>query len=92
MDFAFSTIVFQHIPSREVIENYVREVHRLLRPGGLFKFQVQGDSTLQEQDDSWLGVSFSDQQAVELAGRCGFEPRYRHGQGNQYFWLWFFKK
>ena len=41
-DFAFSLIVFQHIPSREIIENYVREVHRLLRPGGLFKFQVQG--------------------------------------------------
>lgn len=92
MDFAFSTIVFQHIPSCEVIENYVREVHRLLRPGGLFKFQVQGDSTLQEQDDSWLGVSFSDEQAVALAERCGFEPRHRHGQGNQYFWLWFFKK
>ena len=41
-DFAFSVIVFQHIPSREIIENYVREVHRLLRPGALFKFQVQG--------------------------------------------------
>ena len=36
-DFAFSYIVFQHIPSREVIESYVREVHRLLRPGALFK-------------------------------------------------------
>src|SRR5580765_2207104 len=41
-DFAFSVIVFQHIPSREIIENYVREVHRMLRPGALFKFQVQG--------------------------------------------------
>jgi SAM-dependent methyltransferase len=39
-DFAFSMIVFQHIPSHQIIENYVREVHRLLRPGGLFKFQV----------------------------------------------------
>jgi len=92
VDFAFSTIVFQHIPSREVIESYVREVHRLLRPGGLFKFQVQGDPTIQALDDSWLGVSFTDEQAVELAERCGFEPRHRHGQGNQYFWLWFFKK
>ena len=45
-DFAFSSIVFQHIPSRDMIENYVREVHRLLRPGALFKFQVQGDATL----------------------------------------------
>jgi len=92
-DFAFSSIVFQHIPSREVIESYVREVGRLLRPGALFKFQVQGDSSLQTQpDDTWLGVAFSDRDAVEMALRCGFEPRYRHGAGEQYFWLWFFKR
>jgi len=92
-DFAFSTIVFQHIPSREVIENYVREVNRLLRPGALFKFQVQGDSSLTTNpEDTWLGVPFSDEQAVEMAERCGFEPRYRHGAGQQYFWLWFFKR
>jgi len=92
IDFAFSSIVFQHIPSREVIENYVREVHRLMRPGGLFKFQVQGVPSIEAKLDSWLGVSFSDEQAVALAERCGFEPRHRHGQGDQYFWLWFFKK
>lgn len=92
-DFAFSTIVFQHIPSREVIETYVKEVNRLLRPGALFKFQVQGDCTLETQpDDTWLGAPFSDEQAVAMAERCGFEPRYRHGAGKQYFWLWYFKK
>jgi cyclopropane fatty-acyl-phospholipid synthase-like methyltransferase len=92
-DFAFSSIVFQHIPSREIIENYVREVSRLLRPGALFKFQVQGDSTLETKpDDTWLGVPFSERQAVDMAYRCGFDPRYRHGAGGQYFWLWFFKK
>jgi len=92
-DFAFSSIVFQHIPSRDIIENYVHEVQRLLRPGALFKFQVQGDSTLEtEPDDTWLGVPFSERQAVDMAFRCGFEPRYRHGAGGQYFWLWFFKK
>jgi cyclopropane fatty-acyl-phospholipid synthase-like methyltransferase len=92
-DFAFSTIVFQHIPSREVIYNYVREVHRLLRPGALFKFQVQGDATMQTTpDDTWLGVPFSDADAVKMAEECGFEPRYRHGAGDQYFWLWFFRR
>ena len=92
-DFAFSTIVFQHIPSYEVIENYVREVNRLLRPGALFKFQVQGDATVKSQpDDTWLGVPFSDEAAVAMAERCGFEPRYRHGAGGQYFWLWYFKR
>ena len=92
-DFAFSSIVFQHIPSREIIENYVREVGRLLQPGALFKFQVQGDATLSTTaDDTWLGVPFSERQAVEMAHRCGFDPRYRHGAGEQYFWLWFFKR
>jgi ubiquinone/menaquinone biosynthesis C-methylase UbiE len=92
VDFAFSSIVFQHIPSREVIWNYVREVGRLLRPGGLFKFQVQGDASLSTSpDDTWLGVPFSDEQAIEMAHACGFEPRYRHGAGSQYFWLWFFR-
>ena len=91
-DFAFSTIVFQHIPSRDVIYSYVRGVHRLLRPGALFKFQVQGDPSLQTSpDDTWLGVPFSDADAVEMAEKCGFEPRHRHGAGDQYFWLWFFR-
>ena len=95
-DFAFSAIVFQHIPSREIIENYVREVHRLLRPGGLFKFQVQGYSALETEPDtqldSWLGVPFSDEEAVAMGEGCGFEPRHRKGAGEQYFWLWFFRR
>jgi ubiquinone/menaquinone biosynthesis C-methylase UbiE len=92
-DFAFSSIVFQHIPSRAVIENYVREVHRLLKPGALFKFQVQGDTSIESTpEDTWLGVPFSDQQAAEMGERCGFEPRHRHGAGQQYFWLWYFKR
>lgn len=93
VDFAFSFIVFQHIPSRDVIENYVREVHRLLRPGGLFKFQVHGDPTIKrDPDDTWIGVPFSDEDVARMAERCGFEPRHRHGAGTQYFWLWYFRR
>lgn len=92
-DFAFSCIVFQHIPSAAIIEGYVREVHRLLRPGALFKFQVQGCPGVgRPPDDTWEGVGITDQQAVEMALRCGFDPRYRHGAGEQYFWLWYFKR
>jgi len=91
-DFAFSAIVFQHIPSREIIENYVREVNRLLRPGALFKFQVQGSSlSTPTEDDTWIGVHYTDEEAVAMARRSNFEPRYRHGQDSQYFWLWYFK-
>jgi SAM-dependent methyltransferase len=93
VDFAFSYIVFQHIPSRDVIHSYVRDVHRLLRPGGLFKFQVQGDaSLLTSPEDTWLGVAFSDADAVAMGESCGFEPRYRFGAGTQYFWLWYFRR
>ncbi len=93
VDFAFSFIVFQHIPSRDVIRSYVREVQRVLRPGGLFKFQVQGWSAMKtEADDTWVGVPFTDAEAVEMAESCGFEPRYRHGAESQYFWLWYFKR
>lgn len=91
-DFAFSTMVFQHIPSREIVESYVREVHRLLRPGGLFKFQVQGSPDVRlHPEDTWVGASFSEQGARGLAERCGFEMRYQAGVGEQYYWLWFFK-
>lgn len=91
-DFAYSTIVFQHIPSYEVIDSYVREVHRLLRPGALFKFQVQGYlGARSTPGDTWHGVSFSEEQARAMAERTGFEMRYTYGAGNQYFWLWFFK-
>lgn len=91
-DFAYSFIVFQHVPSREIIESYVREVHRLLRPGALFKFQVQGYPMDTPPDQTWLGVSFSEAQAREMAKRTGFDLRYNHGAGEQYYWLWFFKK
>lgn len=91
-DFAFSCIVFQHIPDKAIIESYVAEVFRLLRPGALFKFQLQGDPAVErDADDTWLGVSWTDDEVVELAARTGFEPRHREGAGTQYFWVWFFK-
>lgn len=92
-DFAFSIVVFQHIPRHEVVESYVREVNRVLRPGALFKFQLQGDPRVRNApDDTWVGAAFSDRQAVEMGQRCGFDPRYRSGAGEQYFWVWFFKR
>ncbi len=92
-DFAFSIIVFQHIPSRQVIASYVREVHRLLRPGALFKFQVRGNTAdPSTPDNTWVGAALSEDDATAMALECGFEPRYSTGAGTPDFWLWFFKK
>jgi SAM-dependent methyltransferase len=91
-DFAFSGMVFQHIPSREIIESYVRGVYDFLRPGALFKFQVQGSPEARSAPgDTWVGASFTEADARGMAARCGFEMRHQSGQGDQYYWLWFFK-
>jgi SAM-dependent methyltransferase len=91
--FAFSFMVFQHIPSRAIIENYVRETGRMLLPGALFKFQVQGSPQARPgPEESWVGVPFSEDEARAMAERCGFEMRYHSGAGDQYYWLWFFKR
>ena len=93
VDFALSFIVFQHIPSKDVIEGYVKEVHRVLKPGRLFKFQVQGASMADVPPlSTWLGVSYTRHEMEELAARHGFELRHAHGEGTQDFWLWFFKQ
>jgi SAM-dependent methyltransferase len=42
VDFAFSFIVFQHIPEKEIILRYMEETARVLRPGGLFRFHLNG--------------------------------------------------
>jgi len=39
VDLVLSFTVFQHIPDREVIATYIREIGRVLAPGGLAAFQ-----------------------------------------------------
>ena len=93
-DFAYSFIVFQHIPSRAVIDNYVGAVSRCLRSGSMFKFQVQGHqspSMREPRRDTWLGASISESEAAAMAERHGFELQRSAGAGTQYYWLWFYK-
>lgn len=93
-DFAYSFIVFQHVPSLAVIDGYVGEVSRLLRRGSLFKFQVQGYEGLGASRlgrDTWLGASVSETEAAAMAARHGFVLQESAGAGTQYYWLWYFK-
>ena len=39
-DFCFSHLVFQHIPRFEIVAKYIKEIDRVLKPNGLFMFQI----------------------------------------------------
>ncbi|MBV8733116.1 MAG: class I SAM-dependent methyltransferase [Acidobacteriia bacterium] len=91
-DFAFSFIVFQHIPAYSVIASYCREVYRILKPRGLFKFQVQGHTGLTRNEmDTWVGYPISTADANRLADESGFDIERQSGAGSQWYWLWFRK-
>jgi ubiquinone/menaquinone biosynthesis C-methylase UbiE len=42
VDFVFSYLVLQHMPTKEVVFNSIQEMTRVLRPGGAFLFQFNG--------------------------------------------------
>jgi len=44
-DFVFSYLVLQHLPSEELVFAYVREILRILQPGGAFLFQFNGSDS-----------------------------------------------
>nr|HQV30344.1 methyltransferase domain-containing protein [Calditrichia bacterium] len=88
-DFVFSFIVFQHIPDKAVIFNYIRETMRVLKKGGIFKFQVQGDNSIEYQQvekDTWMGANISPEEIEALSRELGFEILKTGGLGKQYAW------
>lgn len=92
-DFALSFIVFQHIPEPEVIRGYVRQVAERLRPGALFKFQVQGSPLVETAArDTWLGARYSALDAIRSARQNQLRIDAFEGAGEHYFWLWMRKR
>ena len=57
-DFVYSHAVFQHIPSRDVVLDYLQETRRVLKPGGIFHGQFNG-LPHSATPDTWRGVVFS---------------------------------
>ncbi len=92
VDFAFSFIVLQHIPEFAVVRNYVREVARVLRPGGVFKFQVQGDwRPGMGEPDTWQGCAVTTLDIRHWEHSFGYRLIGSQGAGTQYFWNWFLR-
>jgi SAM-dependent methyltransferase len=61
-DFVYSYAVFQHIPSREIILNYLDEMARVLKPAGILCCQLRGvpppTSELKTGSHTWTGDGY----------------------------------
>jgi len=85
-DFVYSYAVFQHIPSREVILQYLREMQRVLRAGGLARLQFNGLPETQAAADTWAGARFTSQDLLEFAHMHDFQVLALDGVSTQYMW------
>ncbi|HTB14403.1 MAG TPA: methyltransferase domain-containing protein [Bryobacteraceae bacterium] len=88
--FVYSFIVFQHIPSAEIVLHYLLETKRVLRPGGVTRFQVRGapPSRVSESDSAtWKGCVLSEEDIVDFARKHYLELVALSGVGTQYMWV-----
>ncbi|MBZ5605444.1 MAG: methyltransferase domain-containing protein [Acidobacteriia bacterium] len=85
-DFVYSYAVFQHIPSRDVVFEYLRETHRVLKNGGLARLQFNGLPRLNEQFDTWSGARISSGEVLEFAREHDFQVLALEGVATQYMW------
>src|SRR5579872_6522674 len=55
-DYVWSYAVFQHIPSADVVFQYLRETRRVLKTGGILRCQINGLPPTAKRYDTWSGV------------------------------------
>jgi hypothetical protein len=85
-DFVYSYAVFQHIPSREVVFQYLREIRRVLKTGGLARLQFNGLPRGGESYDTWAGARFSSGDILEFTESQDFQVLALEGTSTQYLW------
>jgi len=86
-DFVYSYAVFQHVPSREVVFRYLREAHRVLRPGGVLRCQLNGLPAHAHAYDTWSGVRVAPGEIAQFAREQGFLLLALEQIWTQYMWI-----
>lgn len=90
LDFVFSFIVFQHIPERAPIRRYVEEAARVLKGGGVFRFQLDGRWWWKHErggPDTYNGLKFSTRDARELLAGTPLAIVDEWGAEGHYYWV-----
>lgn len=85
-DFVYSYAVFQHIPSGDVVFGYLREVARVLAPGGIAHLQLNGLAKTAQTYTTWSGFRISAEEVRSFAAENGLHLLALDGVGTQYMW------
>ena len=86
-DLVYSYAVFQHIPSSEVVFNYLREARRVLKTGGLMRIQINGLPESAAHYDTWSGVRIGAEEISEFLRTQDFQLFALEGAATQYMWV-----
>jgi ubiquinone/menaquinone biosynthesis C-methylase UbiE len=87
-DFVYSYAVFQHIPSMEAVYEYLREIRRVLKGGGLARLQFNGlpRGGYEDAYDTWSGARFSSAEILQFTESRDFQVLALEGAATQYLW------
>jgi len=88
LDFVYSFIVFQHIPTKKAVARYLGETARVLKGQGVFRFQVDGRPRPESSTaDTWLGVWYDAQELRRELAVDGFSVVDLWGESTHYLWV-----
>ena len=86
-DFVYSYAVFQHIPSREVVFNYLREARRVLKTEGVLRCQMNGLPPHAKQYDTWSGVRITEDEIRQFSRDQDMQLLVVEQIWTQYMWI-----
>jgi SAM-dependent methyltransferase len=86
-DFIYSYAVFQHIPSKDVVFSYLRDAARVLKPGGLMRFQANNLEAARTAAETWHGCSVEADEIRSYALAFGLRLLALEAVKTQYMWV-----
>lgn len=74
-DLCYSIAVFRHLPEKRFVLTYVAEAARVLKTGGILKFEVwaTGGADRRKRGGTLIGVTFDEIELRQALTRLGFE-------------------
>lgn len=87
IDFIYSYAVFQHIPSKEVVFSYLADAARVLKPGGLMRFQANNLEAARTAAETWHGCSIEAEEIRAYAQAFHLRLLALEAIKTQYMWV-----